>query len=104
MLLFSDPMVGIMSAMGERWNISPFYVSFIFAPLASNASGDAGDGVGLTSTGKEDEKHQVKSICGGPFYPPCPAHHRPAVQTCKVGVISDLRPQEGSVYGMGVLS
>lgn len=37
-LLFSDPMVEVMSEIAVRVNISPFYVSFILAPLASNAS------------------------------------------------------------------
>jgi|EP00670_Eutreptiella_braarudii_P014778 Ca2+/Na+ antiporter len=37
-LLFSDPMVGVMSEMGSRCGISPFYISFVLAPLASNAS------------------------------------------------------------------
>lgn len=37
-LVFSDPMVGVMSDFGRRIGISPFYVSFILAPLASNAS------------------------------------------------------------------
>lgn len=37
-LLFSDPMVEVMSEIAVRVDISPFYVSFILAPLASNAS------------------------------------------------------------------
>eukprot|EP01006_Ploeotia_vitrea_P025263 TRINITY_DN58148_c0_g1_i1.p1 TRINITY_DN58148_c0_g1~~TRINITY_DN58148_c0_g1_i1.p1 ORF type:complete len:510 (-),score=50.31 TRINITY_DN58148_c0_g1_i1:58-1587(-) len=37
-LLFSDPMVAVLSEVGNRVNISPFYISFILAPLASNAS------------------------------------------------------------------
>lgn len=37
-LLFSDPMVDVFSAFGKRMSISPFYVSFVLAPLASNAS------------------------------------------------------------------
>jgi len=37
-LLFSDPMVGVFSEVAERTNVPPFYVSFILAPLASNAS------------------------------------------------------------------
>ena len=37
-LLFSDPMVDVFSAIGERTNIPAFYVSFVLAPLASNAS------------------------------------------------------------------
>eukprot|EP01048_Picozoa_sp_COSAG05_P033563 COSAG05_NODE_13532_length_426_cov_1.262997_1_plen_114_part_01 len=37
-LLFSDPMVDCLSALGERTSISPFYISFVLAPLASNAS------------------------------------------------------------------
>jgi len=37
-LVFSDPMVEVMSNMGERLSIPPFYISFVLAPLASNAS------------------------------------------------------------------
>lgn len=37
-LIFSDPMVGVMSDMGRRLDISAFYISFVLAPLASNAS------------------------------------------------------------------
>jgi Ca2+/Na+ antiporter len=36
--LFSDPMVDVLSTLGTRMGISPFYVSFIVTPLASNAS------------------------------------------------------------------
>lgn len=37
-LVFSDPMVNVMSDFGERIGISAFYISFVLAPLASNAS------------------------------------------------------------------
>lgn len=37
-ILFSDPMVSVLSEVGKRTGISSFYISFIFAPLASNAS------------------------------------------------------------------
>lgn len=37
-LIFSDPMVGVLSDVGSRLGIQPFYVSFVLAPLASNAS------------------------------------------------------------------
>mmetsp|Transcript_34487 Transcript_34487/g.63387 ORF Transcript_34487/g.63387 Transcript_34487/m.63387 type:complete len:503 (-) Transcript_34487:210-1718(-) len=37
-LLFSDPMVEVLSEVAERIDVPPFYVSFILAPLASNAS------------------------------------------------------------------
>jgi Ca2+/Na+ antiporter len=37
-ILFSDPMVGILSAFGGLIGVNPFYVSFILAPLASNGS------------------------------------------------------------------
>lgn len=37
-ILFSDPMVDVMQEIAVRANISAFYVSFILAPLASNAS------------------------------------------------------------------
>ena len=37
-IYFSDPMVDVMQDIAIRCNLSPFYVSFILAPLASNAS------------------------------------------------------------------
>jgi Ca2+/Na+ antiporter len=37
-LLFSDPMVDVLADVGKRTGIPSFYISFIFAPLASNAS------------------------------------------------------------------
>jgi len=37
-LTFSDPMVDVMAQIGVAMNISPFYISFVLAPLASNAS------------------------------------------------------------------
>jgi len=37
-LIFSDPMVDVLSGIGEHTGVSAFYVSFILAPLASNAS------------------------------------------------------------------
>lgn len=37
-LVFSDPAVDVLSNIGTRLNVSAFYVSFILAPLASNAS------------------------------------------------------------------
>ena len=37
-LVFSDPMVGVLDSMGTRIGVSSFYISFILAPLASNAS------------------------------------------------------------------
>lgn len=37
-LIFSDPMVDCLSAWGNVLEISPFYVSFVLAPMASNAS------------------------------------------------------------------
>jgi len=37
-LIFSDPMVDVLSALGERLNIGAFYVAFVLAPVASNAS------------------------------------------------------------------
>eukprot|EP00542_Grammatophora_oceanica_P016779 CAMPEP_0194033942 /NCGR_PEP_ID=MMETSP0009_2-20130614/6408_1 /TAXON_ID=210454 /ORGANISM="Grammatophora oceanica, Strain CCMP 410" /LENGTH=576 /DNA_ID=CAMNT_0038674673 /DNA_START=104 /DNA_END=1834 /DNA_ORIENTATION=+ len=37
-VLFSDPMVDVMGEIANRLDLSPFYVSFILAPLASNAS------------------------------------------------------------------
>eukprot|EP00927_Polykrikos_kofoidii_P068128 TRINITY_DN6350_c5_g1_i1.p1 TRINITY_DN6350_c5_g1~~TRINITY_DN6350_c5_g1_i1.p1 ORF type:complete len:585 (-),score=89.40 TRINITY_DN6350_c5_g1_i1:367-2121(-) len=37
-LIFSDPMVEELSAIGTRLNVNPFYVAFVLAPLASNSS------------------------------------------------------------------
>lgn len=37
-LLFSDPMVEVLSEIAARAHIPPFYVSFILAPVAANAS------------------------------------------------------------------
>jgi len=37
-LLFSDPMVGVLNTLGDRFNINAFYVAFVLAPVASNAS------------------------------------------------------------------
>jgi Ca2+/Na+ antiporter len=37
-LIFSDPAVDVMAETGRRLNISPFYVSFVMAPIASNAT------------------------------------------------------------------
>ncbi|TMW55919.1 hypothetical protein Poli38472_008567 [Pythium oligandrum] len=37
-LIFSDPMVDVLSEVGARTGIPAFYVSFVVAPLASNAS------------------------------------------------------------------
>mmetsp|Transcript_24272 Transcript_24272/g.53410 ORF Transcript_24272/g.53410 Transcript_24272/m.53410 type:complete len:402 (-) Transcript_24272:28-1233(-) len=36
--IFSDPLVGILTEVGLRFGISPFYVSFIVAPFTSNAT------------------------------------------------------------------
>ena len=37
-ILFSDPMVDVMQEIAVRAGLSPFYVAFVLAPLASNAS------------------------------------------------------------------
>mmetsp|Transcript_26064 Transcript_26064/g.53313 ORF Transcript_26064/g.53313 Transcript_26064/m.53313 type:complete len:314 (-) Transcript_26064:1503-2444(-) len=37
-LMFSDPMVDVLAEVAVRLNIPAFYVSFVLAPLASNAS------------------------------------------------------------------
>jgi len=37
-LIFSDPMCDVMSAMGAMSGIPPFFVAFVLAPIASNAS------------------------------------------------------------------
>jgi len=37
-VLFADPMVDVMHELATRTGIPPFYVSFVLAPLASNAS------------------------------------------------------------------
>lgn len=37
-VFFSDPIVDCFTAIGDRVGIRPFYISFVLAPLASNAS------------------------------------------------------------------
>ena len=37
-VVFSDPMVDVMSNLGKRIGVPPFYIAFVLAPLASNAS------------------------------------------------------------------
>jgi Ca2+/Na+ antiporter len=37
-LIFSDPMVDVLSQIGVMTGVPPFYVAFLLAPLASNAS------------------------------------------------------------------
>lgn len=37
-LVFSDPMIDLMGAAAKLLDIKPFYVSFVLAPIASNAS------------------------------------------------------------------
>lgn len=37
-LAFSGPTVAVMAEIGRRINVSPFYVSFVLAPIASNAT------------------------------------------------------------------
>jgi len=37
-LVFSDPAVAVLNEIAVRANVNPFYVSFVLAPLASNAS------------------------------------------------------------------
>merc|ERR1740122_802611 len=37
-LIFSDPMVDALGEWGNRLNVNPFYISFLLAPFASNAS------------------------------------------------------------------
>merc|ERR1719263_690770 len=37
-LVFSDPMGEVFAAWGVRLNVDGFYISFVLAPLASNAS------------------------------------------------------------------
>jgi len=37
-LVFSDPMVDVLNELGNRFNVNSFYVAFVLAPVASNAS------------------------------------------------------------------
>merc|ERR1712194_622769 len=37
-VIFSDPMVDVLAEVARRIGVSPFFVSFIFSPLVSNAS------------------------------------------------------------------
>ena len=36
--LFCDPLVDVITQVGDRLSVSPFYVAFIVTPFASNAS------------------------------------------------------------------
>ena len=36
--LFSDPLVDVITQVGDRLSVSPFYVAFVVTPFASNAS------------------------------------------------------------------
>ena len=36
--IFSDPMVDVITQVGDRLAVSPFYIAFVVTPLASNAS------------------------------------------------------------------
>merc|ERR1712151_512283 len=37
-LIFSDPMCDLLGVIGDKLGVPKFYVSFVLAPLASNAS------------------------------------------------------------------
>lgn len=37
-VIISDPMVDVLSEIGRRTNIPAFYIAFVLAPMASNAS------------------------------------------------------------------
>lgn len=37
-LMFSDPLVGVLSQLGKVMGINAFYIAFVLAPLASNGS------------------------------------------------------------------
>jgi len=37
-IIFSDPMTDVLGEVGARTGVKPFYVSFVIAPLASNAA------------------------------------------------------------------
>jgi len=37
-LIFSDPLIGVLSEVGERTGIPAFYISFILSPLVSNGA------------------------------------------------------------------
>ena len=37
-LILSDPMCDVLNEIGVRMDINPFYIAFVLAPLASNAS------------------------------------------------------------------
>jgi len=54
-LLFSDPMCDCLGLIGTKLGIKPFFVSFVLAPLASNASE-------LVSAMRMAQKRTVKSM------------------------------------------
>eukprot|EP00928_Gymnodinium_smaydae_P061813 TRINITY_DN45800_c0_g1_i1.p2 TRINITY_DN45800_c0_g1~~TRINITY_DN45800_c0_g1_i1.p2 ORF type:complete len:576 (-),score=156.36 TRINITY_DN45800_c0_g1_i1:53-1780(-) len=54
-LLFSDPMTDMLGLIGDMTGVPKFYISFLFAPLASNASE-------LVSAMKLAQKRTLKSM------------------------------------------
>mmetsp|Transcript_18787 Transcript_18787/g.33621 ORF Transcript_18787/g.33621 Transcript_18787/m.33621 type:complete len:150 (+) Transcript_18787:221-670(+) len=57
-IIISDPITDVLSELGSRIGVSPFYVSFILAPLASNGS-ELGAAYTLAS-----RKTQAKATAG----------------------------------------
>lgn len=63
-LLFSDPMCDLLGTMGDKADIPPFYISFLIAPLASNASELVS---AMTLAAKKTEKsmrQSLSTLCG----------------------------------------
>lgn len=63
-LLFSDPMVDLLGTMGEKADIPAFYISFLIAPLASNAS-ELVSAMKLASKKTQSSmKESLSTLCG----------------------------------------
>jgi len=63
-LLFSDPMVDLLGTMGEKADIPAFYISFLIAPLASNAS-ELVSAMKLASKKTQNSmKESLSTLCG----------------------------------------
>lgn len=63
-LLFSDPMCDLLGVMGTKAEIPPFYISFLIAPLASNAS-ELVSAMKLAKKKTRDSmKESLSTLCG----------------------------------------
>lgn len=63
-LLFSDPMVDLLATMADKRDIPAFYVSFLIAPLASNASELVSAMKLAKKKTRESMKESLSTLCG----------------------------------------